>query len=134
MRPPANGRPQAPVPGTRRWLGAVVALVLACLGPLPAAPARAQDEPPAEAGSPIRVLDAETAAALARRLAQPRPPAGAPEAELRRHYTEQVDAARRLGDLATQERVLREALDALPQDARWPNDMGLLLRDAGRLD
>ena len=114
--------------------GLLVGVLMGVLVGVWPGPALAQDEPAAEGSGPIRVLDREAAAALARRLAQPRPPAGAPEADLRRHFTDQVDAARRLGDLATQERVLRDALEALPQDARWPNDMGLLLRDAGRLD
>ena len=83
------------------------------------------------APGPLSVISAAESEALARRVAAP-VPAVSSQAELRRLYIDKAEAARRLADVAALERVLREAVDAMPQEDRWPNDLGLLLRDAAR--
>lgn len=76
--------------------------------------------------------EAANGADVARRRAEAPVPEGQTAAETRRLYLEKTDAARRTGDRELLERSLREAMAALPQDPRWPNDLALMLRDAGR--
>ncbi|MBL8333272.1 MAG: hypothetical protein JNM08_09220, partial [Rubrivivax sp.] len=80
----------------------------------------------------VAQTDAGTGADASRRRAEAPVPEGLATAETRRLYLDKTDAARRTGDRELLERSLREAMAALPQDPRWPNDLALMLRDAGR--
>lgn len=82
---------------------------------------------------PIDLVRDDERAALRRQLAEPEPASGR-TADLRRYFNVRHEAARRLGDDAQLERVLREAMARLPQEPRWPNDLAWLLLDAGRRD
>jgi len=93
---------------------------------LAAAPASAPEQP-------MSVLSAADTAQLRRALAASAP-ADAGSDVLRRHYAGQVEAATRLGEPVALERVLRAAVARLPGEARWANDLGALLIQAGRLD
>jgi CHAT domain-containing protein len=59
-------------------------------------------------------------------------PVSATAAQLTEHFSDRIDAARRLGDAGQLGRVLQQAMQAQPEFARWPNDAGLVARDAGR--
>lgn len=123
-----------PPPGPGRWrtLGRSLAgLGLSLLAF--AAPAQSDGEPSLAADTPISVVPEAEREALRRTLAEP-VPEGATPAVLRRHFDRLAEAARRLGDPAAAEALYRSAMERLPQDAYWPNQLAWSMRDAGRFD
>lgn len=90
---------------------------------------QAQERPGADA--PLTVVDDAERQALERIVRTP-PPDGTDRDRLRQHHGRVVDAARRLGDPAVRERTLREAMAALPEDSRWPNDLAWMAFDTDR--
>ncbi len=98
-----------------------------------AAAAQSDGEPSSSAGAPISVVPEVEREALRRTLAEPMPE-GATPAVLRRHFERLAEAARRLSEPAAAEALYRSAMERLPQDAYWPNQLAWQMRDAGRLD
>jgi CHAT domain-containing protein len=84
----------------------------------------------AQAQQPTRA--ARPAASAARAGPGVSAPATQDVEQLRRHYRDQLAAARRQGDPLQLEKVLREAMAHLPADGRWPNDLAWVMRDANR--
>jgi len=103
-------------------MSALAMFALALLAP----PAWAQ---PNEA---LRLVKPAEEAELRRVLAQP-VPRNATLDELRRVLDARNEAARRLGDHAARRAIVAEAVQRLPE-ARWPAQMGSLLRAEGRWD
>ncbi len=81
----------------------------------------------------LQLVPAAEAQALRRTLSAP-VPSGVPTGVLRQHFTDKVAAAQRLGDVGMYRTVLRAAMQALPQDSRWPNDLAAQLEGDGRWD
>lgn len=105
-----------------------VGVAAAALGALlVAAIAAAQ---PAARGDSIDLVPAAEAESLRRLLAASAPEHGTPE-QLRRHYAAAVDAAQRLGDQRARRRLLEQAVQRLPDDWLWHNDLGRVLMGDG---
>ncbi len=109
---------------TRNGLVALLLLALAW------ASAWAQD---GEGQDRLLTLDAREREAL-ERLADAPVPAGADRRVLREHFDRKAAAAMRLGSPAVLGAVLRAAMQALPDDSRWPNDLAWVVFDEGRSD
>ncbi len=100
---------------------------------LAAVSTRAQDAGDASANQPLMLVNPREAEALRRTLAAPVPPNATADA-LGRHFTDKDIAAERLGDKSERERVLREAIEHLPGDPRWPNNLAVVLKSQVRWD
>jgi CHAT domain-containing protein len=87
---------------------------------------------PAQDAQPLRLLSAAESQALRRTLAQPAPAEGAKAEVLRQHFIDKELAATRLADNAARKAVVQQALERLPQDARWPNQLASMLQAEGR--
>lgn len=104
-----------------------VVLAVALTGLLAAPQAWAQGE------QALELLRPEETLALRRLLAAP-VPEGLSADRLRQHFTEKELAARRLADVAARKAVIADAMERMPRDARWPNQMGTILSTEGRWD
>lgn len=93
----------------------------------------AQPSTGAEGDDAAPAISATDRAELLRQVTAPVPD-GTPAAEMRRQFSDKADAAARLGDPALQQQVLRAAMERLPAESRWPNDLAWLLFDLRRWD
>jgi hypothetical protein len=119
-----------PLNRLRRRLGRfAVACLAACIGGLPAPPARAQYT---EIETHFKRPSASEERSLREVLAEP-VPLGTTYLHQRRHFTEKNNAAIRLGDDRAREQVLRQAVGLLAADAAWKMELGQVLLARGEI-
>ena len=87
----------------------------------------------AEIGVGFKAITAEEIAALHAVLAQP-VPAGVPNTALLEHFRVKRNAAERLGDYASRAALMRQWMEAMPQENTPKNELAVLLTGQGEYD